>query len=123
MSIQDTVKAHMKEAMYSRDKPRLTALRGIKAELTKETKIKGVETLSEEKSIKILRRLAKQRTESATVYSDAGRDELAEQERFELGIIESFLPALAGEAETRVWIQEAIDSGASNMGAVMGMAS
>lgn len=121
MNIQDTIKAHMKEAMYSRDKSRLTALRGIKSELVKEMKKKGVETLSDDKSIKILRMLAKQRTDSASVYTEAGRLDLAEQESFELSIIDGFLPSLAGADETRVWVKEAIDSGASNLGAVIGM--
>jgi len=121
MSIQDEVKEHMKEAMRSRDTVRLGTLRGVKTAFVKEMKRTGSETLPDDKCIKILRMLAKQRNESADLYTKGGREELAEVELKELEVIEGFLPSLAGEEKTREWVQDAIDTGVTNVGRLMGM--
>jgi hypothetical protein len=75
--------------------------------------------------VAVLRKLGKQRRDSIESYNSAGRADLAAVEQAELDIIDTFLPSLADEAQTRVWVQEAIAaSGASSareMGRVMGM--
>lgn len=110
--------------MKAKDKEKLAALRGIKAVLQSTAKEKGVETLPDEECIAVLRKLSKQRQESIDAYTQAGRDELAANEQNELEVINSFLPALADEATTRKWVEEAIsESGATSasmMGKVMG---
>jgi len=95
-SVNDGVKT----AMKAKDSQRLAALRGIKAALQVATKEKNVETLDDESCIPILRKLAKQRAESIEAFKDS-RPEMAEGEKFELDIINEFLPALADEATTR----------------------
>ena len=119
-----TVNDGVKEAMKAKDKEKLAALRGIKAVFQSSAKDKGVDTLSDEECIAVLRKLAKQRQESVDAYVQAGRDELAANEKSELDVINTFLPALADEATTRKWVEEAIaDSGATSasmMGKVMG---
>lgn len=125
MPIIDDVSAQLKEAMKARDKVRTTALRSIRAGLIEAMKADGSDTVSDEAATTLLRRLAKQRTESIEAYEAGGREELAAQEREELAVIEAFLPKLADEATTRAWVQEAIaKTGAESMrdmGKVMGV--
>ncbi len=124
MPIIDDVSAQIKDAMRAREKVRLGALRGIRSALIEAMKADGAETVSDQSAIPLLRRLAKQRHESIDAFDKGGRTEMAQQERDELAVIESFLPSLADEATTRVWVQEAIEkTGASSMrdmGKVMG---
>ncbi len=124
MPIIDDVTAQMKDAMRAKDKIRLTALRSIRAAFIEALKADGSDTLADDKCIPILRRLEKQRKESITAYEAGGREDLAEPERGELAVIEGFLPSLADEATTTVWVQTAIaDAGATgpqDMGKVMG---
>ncbi len=117
MSIYDDVSSQMKDAMRAKDKPRLAALRNIRAAFIAAQKEDGSDSVSDEAAIKLLRTAAKQRNESIEAFAKGGRDELAAAERAELGVIEGFLPSLADEATTRAWVQEAIaSSGASGMG-------
>jgi uncharacterized protein YqeY len=127
MSIYDDVTAQMKAAMKAKDKPRLSALRGIRTVLINAKKEDNSETVADDRAIGLLRSLSKQRKDSIKAYADAGRDDLVEQESGELAVIEQFLPQLADADQTRVWVKEAIaTSGASTpreigkaMGALM----
>lgn len=124
MSIVDEISNQMKAAMKAQDKARLTALRGIRAGLIEAMKTDGSQTLADEASLAVLRRLAKQRADSAAEYDKAGRADLADTERAELAVIEEFLPRLADEATTRGWVEAAIAStgaaGPADIGKVMG---
>ena len=125
MPIVDEVSAQLKEAMRARDKERTKALRNVRAAFLTALKADGAsETLSDDEAQAILRKLAKQHAESIEAYEEGGREDLAEQEKAELLVIEEFLPKLADEAQTRVWVEEAIAAtGASSMadmGKVMG---
>ncbi len=124
MSIFDEVNEQMKQAMREKQVVRLGALRGIRAAFIHELKKDGSERLEDVVCREILRRLEKQRKESIEAFDGAGRSELAEQERAELGVVSSFLPSLADEATTRAWVEAAIgESGAAgpgDLGTVMG---
>jgi uncharacterized protein YqeY len=124
MSIASEVSAQLKEAMKSRDKVRLTALRSIRALLLNEMKKDNSDDLSDEIATGLLRRLEKQRGESIDAFEQAGRSELVEAERGELAVIRGFLPQLADEDTTRGWVAAAIETtGASSdrdVGRVMG---
>ena len=124
MSIFEDVSAQMKAAMKARDAERLKALRGIRAGFITAMKEDGADSLSDEACLNVLRRVAKQRRDSIDSYQQAGRADLAAEEQAELDVIETFLPALADDAQTRKWVEEAIAStGASSMremGRVMG---
>jgi uncharacterized protein YqeY len=124
MAIIDDVSTQLKDAMRAKDKPRLQALRGIRAAFIEAMKADGSETVPDEAALATLRRLAKQRRESIDAYREGGRDDLVETEEAELAVIEAFLPQLADEATTRQWVQEAIDrtgaAGPGDMGKVMG---
>jgi len=124
MPIFEDVAAHMKDAMRSRQKERLSALRGIRAILLTRTKEDNSESLSDEQCVPLLRRLEKQRRESIEAFEGAGRLEQAAAERAELELIQSYLPSLADEPATRAWLEEAIAAtGAAtpgDLGKVMG---
>jgi hypothetical protein len=124
MSIVDDVSGQMKDAMRARDRSKLTALRGIRAAFIETMKEAGQDTLSDEEAQRVLRKLAKARQESIGAYEAGGRPELADAEKAELAVIDTFLPALADEETTRAWAEAAISSvGASSMrdmGKVMG---
>jgi hypothetical protein len=124
MGIEQTVNERLAEAMKARDAARVGALRGIRAAFLNEMKKDNAKTLSDEVSVEVLRRLAKQRRESIEAFAGAGRPERAAEERAELAVIDEFLPRLADEDTTRAWVREAIAAtGAAapgDVGKVMG---
>jgi len=125
MGIFDDVNDGVKAAMKAKDMPRVQTMRLIKNALQTAAKDNGTEDLADNDSVAVLRKLSKQRVESITAYEDAGRAELAADEKAELAVIDEFLPSLADEATTRKWVQDAIDKSgatdASQMGKVMGL--
>ncbi|MFW6019575.1 MAG: GatB/YqeY domain-containing protein, partial [Bacteroidales bacterium] len=130
MSLEKKINDDIKAAMIAKDKAKLEALRSIKSELllakTGKDKNEAGE-IPESVELKLLKKLAKQRKESAEVYVEQGRQDLADDELFQLGIIESYLPEQLNEDEIRAGVQEIIEeTGASSMkdmGKVMGLAS
>ncbi|MFT7519148.1 MAG: hypothetical protein ACI9MC_001288, partial [Kiritimatiellia bacterium] len=124
MSLVQRVSDELKQAMRAKDKPRVQALRSIRAKFIEALKEKGADDLPDSQCVDILRKQAKQRQESIEAFNKGGRPDLAETEAAELAVIDAFLPKLADEAQTRVWVQEAIDASgatsAAQMGKVMG---
>ena len=128
MSLQDKVMGEMKAAMKAKDTAALTALRAVKSELlAAQTNAATKEGLSEEEEIKLLQKLVKQRKDSAAIYTEQGRADLAEPEIAEAAIIEKFLPEQLSEDEIAVIVEEVIAKtgaeGMKDMGKVMGMVS
>lgn len=118
----------MKEAMKSKDKVALEALRAIKSEiLLTQTKGGATGELTKDDEIKLLQKLVKQRKDSASIYNEQGRKDLAEPELAQVEIIAKFLPEQMGEDELKKVISEIMEKvGATSikdMGKVMGMAS
>ena len=128
MGLQQELMGKMKEAMKNKDKIALESLRAIKSEiLLAKTKSGASEDISEEEELKIIQKLVKQRKESAAVYTEQGRNDLAEPELAQVVIISQFLPEQLSEDELKNIISDIISAvGASSMkdmGKVMGMAS
>lgn len=128
MDLFDRISEDIKKAMLARDKVRLEALRGVKKEFLEAKTAKGAGgELTDETAIKILVKMAKQRKESAAIYSENNRPELAENELAEAGVIEEYLPKQLSEeeleAELRKIIAEVGAEGPKDMGKVMGVAS
>ena len=128
MDYFETVNEAMKQAMKARDKERLEALKGIKKEFLEAKTAPGANNeLPEDKALAILVRMAKQRKESAQIYKDNGRDDLAAGEVAELSVIEEFLPktltAEELEAELKAIIAEVGAASPKEMGKVMGVAT
>ena len=128
MSLEKKIQEEMKNAMRSKDKTALQALRAIKsAILLAKTASGGDEPMSEDDEMKLLIKQAKQRRDSAAQYRENGRDDLAEVEEAELKIIERFLPQQLSPEEIKTEVLAVIEQvGATSMkdmGKVMGIAS
>ena len=118
----------IKNAMRAKDRERLTALRDIKSKIMLEATKEGAgETVDDATILAILSRLLKQRNETAALYSEQGREDLAAEELAQAVVIQEFLPAALSEAEIEAKVAEIIESvGASSMadmGKVMGLAT
>lgn len=128
MDLFDTINADIKSAMLARDKVRLEALRGIKKEFLEAKSAPGAGgLLSDDSALKILIKMAKQRRESAEIYSQQNRPDLAEGELAELAVIEAYLPKPLTPEELEAKISEIITkvgaSSPADMGKVMGVAT
>lgn len=127
MDLELTINNDLKEAMKAKAEARLRTIRSIKAAiLTFKTSGANME-LTEEVGIALLQKMVKQRKDSLSVFEQQGRAELAQVEREEIDIIESYLPKKLSEAEIEAIVREAIaTTGASSvkdMGKVMGVAA
>lgn len=128
MALLEQVNEGIKQAMLSRDKVRLEALRGIKKELLEAMTAKGAAgELDDDHALKIIAKLVKQREESASLYRDADRLDLAEAEEAEAEVYRSFLPAQLSEEEITEKVKEIISklgvTDIKGMGKVMGVAT
>lgn len=128
MALFDQVSKDIMQAMKDRDQVRLTALRGIKKEFIEAKTAKGSDgEMSDETGMKILQKMLKQRKESAEIYKQNGRTELAESELAEAAVIEAYLPKPMSDEELTAAIKAIIaETGVTSikeMGKVMGIAS
>ena len=128
MSLQEKVMTEMKVAMRAKDTNKLEALRSVKsAILLAKTSGTANDEMSEDEELKLLQRLVKQRKESAAIYKEQGRDDLAQPELEQAAVIEKFLPAQLSEAEISARVDDIIArtgaTGMKDMGKVMGAAS
>ena len=128
MNLFDKVSGDIKAAMLARDKVRLETLRGVKKEFLEAKTAKGGDgELSADAAMKILAKMVKQRKESAAIYNEQNRPELAAEEMAQANVIEEYLPKALSEEELTVVLKEIIARvGASSpkeMGKVMGVAS
>lgn len=128
MNLFDQISADIKSAMLAKEKVRLEALRGIKKEFLEAKTAKGSNgELTDDAAMKILAKMAKQRRETAQIYSEQNRPELAENELAEAAVIEQYLPKPLTEEELTAELQKIIAelgaTSAKEMGRVMGVAS
>ena len=127
MSLQTEVMTKLKEAMKAKDKIALESLRAIKSALLLAQTSGDAKELSSEDEIKLVQKLVKQRKDSAALYQEQGREDLATPELEQVAILEQFLPEQMGEDELKAIVAEIITKvGATSMkdmGKVMGMAS
>ncbi|WP_026977048.1 GatB/YqeY domain-containing protein [Flavobacterium tegetincola] len=126
MSLSERIMDEIKTAMRAKDTVALESLRAVKsAILLAQTETGSKEAISEEDEIKILQRLVKQRRDSAAIYIEQKRPDLAEPELAQAAVIEKFLPVQLNEMEieeivSRI-IKEEDASGMGSMGKVMGL--
>lgn len=129
MELENKINSDIRQAMLTKDSRKLEALRAIKAALllAKTSKDAHGGEVSDEAGFRLLQKLIKQRQESAEMYRNGGRNELAEEELFQAGVIELYLPKMLSENEIRDQITAIIAQvGASSIkdiGKVMGAAS
>ena len=122
------VSEDIKTAMLAKDKIALEALRGMKKEFLEAKTAKGSDgTLQDEQAVKILQKMVKQRKDSAQIYKEQNRPELAETELAEVAVIERYLPAQMSDTELEAAVASIIAqvgaTGPQDMGKVMGIAS
>ena len=128
MSLFDQVSEDIKRAMLAKDKVALDALRGIKKEFLEAKTAKGSDgELHDDKALQILQKMVKQRKESAEMFTQANRPELAADELAQCKIIEQYLPAMLSEEELTAALRDIIAqvgaTGPQDMGKVMGVAT
>lgn len=122
MTLKDTITQAITSAMKSKDFERIKVLRNLSA-VIKQVEIDRRVTLSDSELLQIIQKQLKQRQESLTIFMDNGRDDLADKERFEMQVIEQFLPEPLDEHRLQQMIDEEIRqlsaSGMQDMGKVM----
>ena len=124
MGLQADIMAKLKDAMKAKDQVALTSLRAIKAELLlAQTATGSKEELTEAEEIKLIQKLVKQRKDSAAIFSEQNRADLAEPELAQAAVIEQFLPEQLTEGEVEKIVLQTIEtlgaSGIKDMGRVM----
>ena len=127
MSLQAKIMEQLKVAMKAKDTVALQSLRAVKSEILL-AQTKGADSsFTESDEIKLLQKLVKQRKDSATLYIEQSRQDLADPELAEAAIISQFLPAQMSAEDLQSFIGELISKvgaeGMKDMGKVMGMAS
>jgi len=127
MSLQQEVMSKLKEAMKAKDKVALESLRAIKSAILLAQTSGDAKELSSDDEIKLVQKLVKQRKDSAALYKEQDRDDLADPELAQVAVLKQFLPEQMGEDELKNVIATIISKvGATSMkdmGKVMGIAS
>ncbi|MFV0482911.1 MAG: GatB/YqeY domain-containing protein [Bacteroidales bacterium] len=128
MTLTDKINGEIKEAMKAKERERLEALRGIKKNIIEMQAAKGVGAeVTDEDVLKIIQKLAKQGKDSAKIFTEQGRNDLAEPELAQVAVFEEFLPKQLSQVEIEAKVKAIIAAtGAESMkdmGKVMGQAS
>ena len=128
MDLFDIISNDIKEAMKAKDKVRLETLRNIKKVFLEAKTAPGAnDTLTDDAAMKIMQKLVKQGKDSATLYNEQGRADLAEAELAQVAVIETYLPKQMSaeelEAALKAIIAEVGAEGPKDMGKVMGTAT
>ncbi|PTN07910.1 GatB/YqeY domain-containing protein [Mangrovibacterium marinum] len=127
MSLFDQINADLTTAMKARDKEKTGALRNIKKVLIEAKTASATHELDDTEVIKVIQKLAKQGSDSANLYKEQGREDLAAEEMVQVAVFEQYLPKKMTDDELTAAVKAIIEkSGASSMkemGKVMGMAS
>lgn len=127
MGLQQKVMEQMKAAMKAKDAVALESLRAIKSALLMAQTSGTEKELTEDDEIQLVQKLVKQRKDSATIFTEQGREDLAEPELAQIAVLEKFLPEQLTEEEIEKVVVQTIDatgaSGMKDMGKVMGMVS
>lgn len=127
MNLQEKINNSLKEAMRAKDKIRLESIRAIKSELLIAKTSGSKQDINTDDELKILQKLVKQRKDSAAIFTQQGRTDLAENELAQAKIIEEFLPKQLSDLELETELKKIIaQTGASSikeMGKIMGVAN
>jgi hypothetical protein len=125
MAFIDQINADIKAAMLAKEKEKLAVLRDIKSKMLLEATSGGSGEVSDEAAAKIILKLFKQRTDTYELYVKEGRDDLAQEEKFQAEVLKTYMPEMMSEEEIKAEAEAAIAatgaSGPQDMGKVMGM--
>lgn len=117
--LKSRLQSDLNQARRDRDKLRTLVLSTAISEV-RNREIDGGADLDDEGVVQVLSKAIKQRHDAATQFRDAGRPELAEQEEAQAAVLEEYMPEGLSEEEVRAMVREIVDSGATDMGPVMG---
>ena len=124
MSIQEQINVDIKDAMKARNGDKLAALRAVKSAIMLEATKDGISEVSDDVSLKLIAKLVKQRKDSAAIFIEQNRQDLAVDENNQLAYLEPYLPAQMGDKEVRKIVQDVITqvgaSSPADMGKCMG---
>lgn len=127
MRLEEKIQQDIKAAMLAKEREKLESLRAIKAAILLAKTADGSESIADDALVKIIQKLVKQRKETAVIYKEQSRPELAEKELMEASYMEVYLPKQLSEeeltAEIKKIIAEVGATSAKEMGKVMGVAS
>ncbi|MBR4087854.1 MAG: GatB/YqeY domain-containing protein [Bacteroidales bacterium] len=127
MSMEQQIQQDIKAAMLAKEKTRLESLRASKAAILLAKTADGSESIADEAVVKIIQKLVKQRKETAEIYRQQSREELAAQELAEAAAMEVYLPKQLSEEELEAELKKIIAqvgaTGPQDMGKVMGTAT
>jgi uncharacterized protein YqeY len=104
MTLQETIKDAIKDAMRAKDAVKLDTLRGLSAAMSNESVTLGrtpADPLSDEEALAVVRRASKQRKDAISQFEAAGRPELAEDEKAQLAVIEAYLPQMMSREDIK----------------------
>ena len=125
--LEEKIQQDIKAAMLAKDSVALASVRGIKAAILLAKTAEGGKPVDDAEIVKIIQKLVKQRKESAEIYTQQNRPELAENELAEAAVMERYLPKQLSEAEVEEKLKEIIAqvgaSSMADMGKVMGIAT
>lgn len=123
MSLADQVNADLKQAMRDKNQVKLASIRALRGEIIKFNKSGADQEISDADVTGFIKRLIKQRQDSITMFSEAGRTELAEKEQAQIDVLQAYLPAALSEDELAALVAQAVsETGATSqrdMGGVM----
>ncbi len=126
MSIIEQIKSDMKDAMRAKDSERLTTIRGLLSAFTNELVTLGrtpQDTLSDDETLVVIKRASKQRKDAIEQFEKGGRDDLAQNEKVELAVIEKYLPAMMSDEQIKPIAEAKIaqfEGDKSKMGQIIG---
>lgn len=128
MNLFDTISDEIKSAMKAKDRNKLAVLRNVKKYFLEALTAPGADdTLADEEALKIIQKLVKQSKDSAAIYQEQGREDLAKEELDQVDVLETFLPKQLSDEELQVRIEELVKrlgaSSPKDMGKVMGAAT
>lgn len=127
MRLEEKIQQDIKAAMLAKERDKLESLRAIKAAILLAKTADGSESVADDALVKIIQKLVKQRKETAVIYKEQNRPELAEKELMEASYMEVYLPKQLSEEELTAEIKKIIAvvgaTSAKEMGKVMGVAS
>ena len=120
ISVQEQINTDIKDAMKAKNTDKLAALRAVKSAIMLEATKEGISKVSDEISLKLITKLVKQRKDSAAIFTEQNRPDLAVDEVNQLAYLESYLPVQMGEKEVRKVVQEVIAKVSASFPADMG---
>lgn len=128
MNLFDTVSEDIKKAMKAKNKVALQTLRNVKkAFIEANTQTGANEVLSDEEALRIIQKLVKQGKDSATIYKEQDREDLADEELAQVEILEEYLPKQMSKEELKAALKKLVDelnaTSMKDMGKVMGIAT